>query len=1471
MRKGIFILHFILAFLYCNEGWAQDNVDIHKQLNFRHITIDDGLSYNRVNSICEDHYGYIWIATYYGLNRYDGIEMQNYFYDQRDSLSLLSDIVWKVFCDSRGIIWVGTKDGLCYYNEVDNNFNKFKLEGLTPESDDIFDIYEDENRVLWFATMLGLYKYHPDSNRILRYHRKSHELGWVMPLDTVMRIMKDNRKNLWLSLYNNGLYWINPHTNASKHFVNIPGKNNSLSNNRVESIFQDGHGDIWVGTLEGGVNKLNVSDSTFSRYTIDKNNSYSNRVRVIFEDPHGNLYFGTRAGVYLYDRETGKCLPYANASHKFSTLSANSIICCYIDKKEGLWLGTLYGGANYSNFSYRPFVSFYAKENDVNYLNNPNVFDIKRDSKGKLFIATENGVNILANNGSNFDYLMNIPGNSNSLSYNDVKSIAIDRGNNLWIGTNNGGLNYYNQKTGKFTVYKNNPTDKTSIASNKIYFVFVDHADNLWALSNDNWGASPSHLSFKKSNENTFQNYYCDFYENIIETDPGNIWVGGVHGIWKIRYPSGRFTNYSSNKIFNVMALHQDRFGCIWLGSESGLARFDTATGKFLHFTILGGYPIHIVYGILSDKNDNLWISTNNGLIKFINAVVNPYKARLRVYNKDDGLPSKEFLYNSFYEDERGEMFFGTNNGLVRFFPDQIRENIFKPNIVISDLIIGDETLVPGMKINNRVILHQPVQKTKSLTMGHKVKVFTLKFHALHYVNPEKNSYRYMLEGFDHNWKYANAYNNHVTYTSLPKGSYTFRVFAANNDGIYSDQPATLHIRILPSFWQTWIFRISFIFLLITGGFLFFKKRLQNIERQKSLLEGLVAERTAALEKSYRELREQEYEILTQNEEIQSQNEELIQTHEYIEKNNVLLEAANSNLQMLNEFGREVTATHSKEDIVQLIYKYLKSVGAINIFGLGFYDSDKQGIVFSEFADEGNKIMEFISSMNDENSMGVYAFKNNETIVCNDFENEYQNYISQIKVRTIKVPKSLIYVPLVAGNKKIGVFTIQSYSRNAFSDQVVQLVGSMASIIAIGVDNANNWEIVKSQKEILEKKKDFLEHLVRERTLDLEKAKNKAEESDRLKSAFLANMSHEIRTPLNGIIGFIELLNTSETTPEERYSYHQIIKSCGYALLQLINDIIDFSKMEAGQMEFFISEINLGSFLSDIQLTFSNEVRKIQDFDRQNLQVILTNPCDRNFVIKVDSVRLQQIFNNLIGNAVKFTHEGSVEFGIKEVIPEKEIIFFVKDTGIGIDKKYQKKIFNRFVKIDDDKSTLYRGTGLGLTITKHLVEAMGGAIWLESEPGRGSEFYFTLPVSTGTCEMFKGKSDFLVPEGIPNWGDKCFLIVEDEESNYLVLDSLLKKTGVKNVWAKDGEKAVTIYNENINRFDVVLMDIKLPRMDGFQALEEIRKINPDAMVIAQTAYAFSEEEHRIFKAGFNDCIVKPITMQNLVTTISKAL
>jgi signal transduction histidine kinase/ActR/RegA family two-component response regulator len=378
---------------------------------------------------------------------------------------------------------------------------------------------------------------------------------------------------------------------------------------------------------------------------------------------------------------------------------------------------------------------------------------------------------------------------------------------------------------------------------------------------------------------------------------------------------------------------------------------------------------------------------------------------------------------------------------------------------------------------------------------------------------------------------------------------------------------------------------------------------------------------------------------------------------------------------------------------------------------------------------------------------------------------------------------------------------------------------------------------------------------LKEANVKLKKSKIKAEESDQLKSAFLANMSHEIRTPMNGIMGFTELLKQGNLSLEEERSYVEIIQKSGIRLLNIINDIVDVSKIEAGQMNVSLTSTNIDKQLQYINTFFKPETQE------KGIQLILnTNPTEEALIITTDKEKLYAILINLVKNAVKYSNKGKIEFGYE--IKGDWIQFYVKDDGIGISKDRQKAIFERFVQADFNDKMARQGAGLGLAIAKAYVDLLGGEIWVKSELDKGAAFYFKLPYSINNQK--NNNTQFALEENQESCVVKNLkiLVTEDDNISRLLILKVLKKFSKELLTAKTGLEAVEICRNNPD-IDLILMDIQMPLMNGYEATKEIRKFNTAVIILAQTAFALEGDKLKTIAAGCNDYISKPIKIQEL--------
>ena len=405
----------------------------------------------------------------------------------------------------------------------------------------------------------------------------------------------------------------------------------------------------------------------------------------------------------------------------------------------------------------------------------------------------------------------------------------------------------------------------------------------------------------------------------------------------------------------------------------------------------------------------------------------------------------------------------------------------------------------------------------------------------------------------------------------------------------------------------------------------------------------------------------------------------------------------------------------------------------------------------------------------------------------------------------------------------------------------------------------NAEEQLKEKNEALEKSLGEIQEI----NAELEKAKEKAEESDRLKSAFLANMSHEIRTPMNGIMGFAHLLKKPRLSGEKRQQYIEMIEQSGTRMLNIINDLIDISKIEAGQVEVHPSIFNINEQLRYLYAFFQPEA------ETKDLKLTLSKPIpdDQAFIYN-DKDKFYLIFSNLIKNALKYTHEGRIHFGYLQ--KGKDLEFYVEDTGVGIPGDKQQAIFDRFVQADMPTGSSYEGAGLGLSITKAYVEMLGGEIDLESEEGKGTRFSFTLEYEGKTAE--KGSGQYTTPgkQQADQLKDMTLLIVEDDSTADLFITEILNGRCRKIVHAKNGKEAVELLRERED-IDLVLMDIKMPEMDGYTATKKIREFNNDVVIIAQTAYALSGDREKAISAGCDDYLTKPIDEEEFFSVLSNNL
>jgi signal transduction histidine kinase/CheY-like chemotaxis protein len=466
------------------------------------------------------------------------------------------------------------------------------------------------------------------------------------------------------------------------------------------------------------------------------------------------------------------------------------------------------------------------------------------------------------------------------------------------------------------------------------------------------------------------------------------------------------------------------------------------------------------------------------------------------------------------------------------------------------------------------------------------------------------------------------------------------------------------------------------------------------------------------------------------------------------------------------------------------------------------------------------------------------AIKIGTPLVIKDISTEELTPEELIIVRQRNM-RTLLFIPLIASGQKYGIIILGTIGRtHEFSEHEIALCRTLSNIASLAIENS-----------IL--------------ITNLKSARDKAEESDKLKTAFLHNISHEIRTPLNAIIGFSCLLDQPDLTVTEKRKFIEIIQQSNNQLLSIINDIFNVSHLEAGQVRLNENATDIESLLNNLYLQFFPEAEK----KGLGMKLELKNFSKEGCIITIDEGKLMQVLSNLIGNAIKFTHKGGIILGCTR--EEHKINFYIEDTGIGIPPWEHSKIFDRFYQVDRTVSRAYPGTGLGLSISDAYVNLMGGEIKLESEAGKGSVFSFSIPIKSKITPV--QKESVSKPELKTGTDSQAtILIAEDDNFSYQLLELILRKLNFNILHAVNGKQAVEICSSG-ERIDIVLMDLKMPVMDGYTAAAEILKFMPEVPIIAQTAYTDNEDINRVFRSGFSDFIEKPVTKNQLISVLEKFL
>ncbi|HOV99332.1 MAG TPA: two-component regulator propeller domain-containing protein [Bacteroidota bacterium] len=849
IRKKIFTSILVIFFSF--------SVAISQVYNARFscLTTDNGLSHNWVHYIFQDKYGFLWVATDDGLDRYDGYTFSEYKNDHYDTTTLSHNSTTVLYEDSDGRLWVGTRGGLNIYDRERDCFIRHPV----IRQDQISSIVEDKNKNLWIGTSINLYRINLLNDSVKIYTSTDVIKGQNQITDwgIYTALYADRKGNVWVG--SSGLHLYNKETDSFINIMHDKTNPNSIIDNAVYCIKEDNEGRLWIGTTKGLDLYIYPADNPGKgRFIHHQNNpnlensiSFGTVYTLLIDDQY-NLWVGVENGginvMSLKNYTEGKndFVHFKFDPNKQNSLNNNSIYSLFQDVQKNIWIGTNGGGVNVINSAVSKFRHITSEVNSKNTLSNRQVNTFLEEGDD-LWIGTEGGLNRYNRKTGIFKHYIHNPDDKKSIGANAVWAICKDRRGNLWVGTWGGGLNKFNYGTETFTHYYYNPDDSTSIGSNNMFSIYEDRDGNLW-IGTMGGGLNLFDRRTGKFTRFTIfnSNISTNYVQHITESKDGYLWLSNSVCFEKFDKKTKTFQHYvydpndsttiSSSK---VLCTFEDSKGNLWFGTGNGLNLLDQATNKFKVYRTNDGLPNNFINSIIEDNDQNLWIATNKGISKFINAVNLPEKPQFKNYTYEDGLQGNGFNRRACYKDREGLLYFGGYNGFNVFDPRQLVDNKYVPPVVITEFRVFNKPIPIGVISSGRV---DPENNCVQLT--YKQSAFSIEFSALNYIASAKNQYAYQLEGLDEQWNYVGT-RRMATYTNLSPGEYIFRVKGSNNDGVWNEEGVSLKIIIMPPFWKTWWFRTMIGTLVVLIGYISIRqyKREQELEEEKRMAEA-VAEAT---------------------------------------------------------------------------------------------------------------------------------------------------------------------------------------------------------------------------------------------------------------------------------------------------------------------------------------------------------------------------------------------------------------------------------------------------------------------------------------------------------------------------------------------------------------------------------------------------------------------------------------------------
>ncbi len=813
---------------------------------FSHLDVTRGLSDNHINCIFKDKKGFMWFGTTAGLNRYDGYKFRIFKRDVKDTSSIGENYIMHIYQGPSDKMWVFTKSGISIYDPATERFANDiagELKDFGILSAQISAVKKDKTGAFWFLTKnQGVYVYDPLVHHT-RFFNNAPSSKIILHANDVRDMACDEHGSVWLAYDDGTIDRIDMRTlRLVQRYEGLKKAGSGKSGNY--NLTLDGQGNLWIFSPSMAIgaycyNTINNSLSHFSKDAPLGARLNSNVVNDVLQDEDNKIWIGTdHGGIDIYDRASGTITYVLNREDDLNSLSGNSVNL-YKDDEGIIWASTFKQGINY----YRSgMMQFWLSRNlitDKSSLPYSDINTFAQDEKGNLWMGTNGGGLIYFDRASNtYRQYKHDPGNGGSLSNDIIVALHIDQQHKLWIGTYFGGLDCYDGKT--FTHYRHSDKNAASLSDDRVYAITEDSKKNLWV------GTFAGDLNiFDRKNQNFAHPKYpmsSDYTAVIYEDKSGNIWIGHDRGIDVIQKKTNTIKHYdyrrgTTNSLAgdDVNTLIEDSRGLIWIGTKDGMSILDPNTGRFLDVYGDENFSGYNISCVIEDNYGNIWSSTNNGLICIsVTTRGSSYQFKVIRYNESDGLQGREFNLYAALKLRSGELVFGGPHGFNLFDPGKINRYKPKQHLAFTDFQLFNKSVAVGDTVDGKVVLARSISEAKEITLDYKENVFAIEFSDCNYFNPSKVHYQYMLKGFDKGWISTLNDDRKAIYTNLNAGDYVFTVQSSsvNNPGKIST--ISLKITVLPPWWKSPLAYCIYFALIL--GLLYYIRR-QGIVKLKRQFE----------------------------------------------------------------------------------------------------------------------------------------------------------------------------------------------------------------------------------------------------------------------------------------------------------------------------------------------------------------------------------------------------------------------------------------------------------------------------------------------------------------------------------------------------------------------------------------------------------------------------------------------------------